>query len=158
MKNFAFILAFLFVGTGYSQNRDTDRRENRSNRGERSNFYEIVDTTRYTLDKKKYLFTPDEKGIKISRVDESGGEINISDLRRTTMDGFYIMTSTATDEVSFGKFDRQGNFRTYKYDRENDTVIEENFKIQDPVQRRDRNRRNERGRNQDRRNSRNNNQ
>lgn len=166
MKNFIYLFSFLIVGAVYGQetnNTNNNQRENRNQRTERSNqrpnYYEIVDTTDYTLDTQRYIFTPDENGgVNVQRVD-SDGEIDFGNLRRTTADGYYMMITTPDEETSFGRFDREGNFRSYRYDRENDSIIEENFRIQDPVQRRDQNRRNDlnnRGRNNNRNNNNNN--
>lgn len=157
MKNIIFIISFLFIAVGYGQERNNNNQnENRNDRKDRPNIYEIVDTTSYTLDQQRYIFTPTENGVNISRVDEEEGQIDLGDLRRTTTDGLYIMTSTPENQSSFGRFDREGNFRSYRYDPESDSVIEENFEIQNPVERRDQNRRKDRDRN-DNRNNKNNN-
>jgi hypothetical protein len=141
MKNIIFILSFLLISTGYAQDRNNKQKDTLNPRNE-PNFYEVMDTTSYTLDQQRYIFTPTENGVNVKRIDEEEGQIDLGDLRRTTTDGFYIMTSTPENQSSFGRFDSEGNFRSYRYDPKSDSVIEENFKIQDPVQRRDQNRRN----------------
>ena len=141
MRNIIFILSFLFVCTGFAQDRNSKQKDTLKPRN-KPNYYEVMDTTSYTLDQQRYIFTPTENGVNVKRIDEEEGQIDLGDLRRTTTDGFYIMTSTPENQSSFGRFDKEGNFRSYRYDPESDTVIEENFEIQDPVQRRDQNRRN----------------
>ncbi|GHA31739.1 hypothetical protein GCM10007103_11730 [Salinimicrobium marinum] len=155
MKNIIFMLSFLLVSIGYAQDRNNNESEKQNYENE-PNYYEVVDTTSYTLDKQQYIFSPTENGVNVKRVDEEDGEIDLGDLRRTTTDGFYIMTSTPENQSSFGRFDSEGNFRSYRYDPESDSVIEENFEIQDPVERRDQNRRDKRGRKDNRSNNSNN--
>lgn len=109
---------------------------------EKSNFFEITEKTTYSMDDHEFSFTPEKHGIRVYSM-ENGEEAEYGFLRKTTTDGFYIMTSTLTENTYFGRFDEQGNLRSYRYDAEKDAVIEENFMIQDPVAKRDRDRRND---------------
>ena len=43
------------------------------------------------------------------------------------------MTSPVNEDVSYGRFDKDGNFRTFRYDGENDEFIEEVYTIGNPV-------------------------
>lgn len=140
MKKLTGILAFLFLATGYGQDTTQITENNREVRSEQPNWME-TDSAFYLLDEKEFTFTPNELGFRITTL-ENGKQIHYGNLRRTTDDGFYIMTSTLNDNgAAFGRFDEVGNFRALRYDLEADTVVEENFTIQDPVERRDRQRR-----------------
>lgn len=162
MKTIMLILGFLLAGIGYAQDTTQSRNENqrevretprnRNIENNRPRYFEIRDTTTYTSNNREYTFTPDKKGIRITRKNRDG-EIDFANLRRTTADGYYMMVTTPEKETFFGRFDRQGNFRSYRYDPGSDTVIEENFEIQNPVRRGDQNRRSNRERNNNRRNN-----
>ncbi len=108
---------------------------------ENNDLFEIQERTNFSMNDRNFTFTPEEHGIRVYNL-ENGKETEYGFLRRTTTDGFFIMTSTLTDDTYFGRFDDKGNLRSYRFNAEEDTVIEENFMIQDPVERRDRNRRN----------------
>ncbi|UJH91798.1 hypothetical protein LZ575_03790 [Antarcticibacterium sp. 1MA-6-2] len=132
MRKTLILLCILFSGFTFGQNnertsKDKDNSSQNSEIGyERPSYYNIQESSDYTFNDEKFRFTPDEKGINIFRI-ENNKEIPIGKLRRTTSDGFYIMTTTADPDISFGRFDQQGNFRTYKYDRAADRVTEEDY-------------------------------
>ena len=133
MKKALFLLSFLFVGLTFGQDNNGNKKEKDNSSQnpeigyERPSYYNIKESSDYTFNNQNFRFTPDEKGINIYRI-ENNKEVPIGKLRRTTSDGFYIMTSTTDpDDISFGRFDRQGNFRTFKYDRAADRVTEEDY-------------------------------
>lgn len=133
------ILSLLIFSAGYAQDTTQTREDEREVHKEQPEF-ELRDTTQFILEDQELTFTPNELGFSIMK-SENGEEIEYGNLRRTTEDGLYILTSTEEDEASFGRFDETGNFRALRYDIETDSVVEENFTIQDPVERRDRERR-----------------
>lgn len=138
MRKLIGILAFLFLAAGYGQDTTQITENNREIQVEQPQWM-VGDSAFYLLDEKEFTFTPNELGFRIT-TQEDGQHINYGTLRRSTDDGFYIMTSDYNG-AAFGRFDESGNFRALRYDLENDTVVEENFTIQDPVERRDRERR-----------------
>ena len=153
MKNIIFFLSFLFVSTTFAQERNNNSERENNDQRERSNL-KARDTSTFTFNNEAYIFTPEARDYIISRI-ENDKEEKIGKLFNTTSDGYYIMTTTPAEPVSFGKFDEEGNFRSYRYDRELDSVIEENFEIQDPIRRRDEKGRNDRERKENRSNNRN---
>ena len=116
-------LAFLFVFT-FGQAQDTAIRAEKN----RTELYELKKPAVYKLKDQDFTFTPDATGIRIKKV-ENQNEVEFGQLRRTTDDGLYIMTSTLSDEVSFGRFDSLGNFRTLRYDSIKDSVLEDLFVV-----------------------------
>lgn len=91
-------------------------------------YFKLREPAGYILDKQEFTFSPEAGRIHIKKLQDEE-EVDFGDLRRTTDDGLYIMTSTINNEVSFGRFDSIGNFRTLRYDKEKDSVIEEKFMI-----------------------------
>lgn len=91
-------------------------------------YFKLREPAGYILDKQEFTFSPEAGRIHIKQLQDEE-EVDFGDLRRTTDDGLYIMTSTINNEVSFGRFDSIGNFRTLRYDKEKDSVIEEKFMI-----------------------------
>lgn len=127
MKYFIFILSLLFFTTGFSQEISNEKQEDSLNQ-QGLPYFKLREPAGYTLEKQEFTFTPELNRIYITRLlDEE--EVDFGDLRRTTADGLYIMTTTINDEVSFGRFDSIGNFRTLRYDKERDSIIEENYRI-----------------------------
>ncbi len=125
MKNVIFALLFLMGSFGFAQERNTNiQREVRSTA-------QTGDTAQYTFNNEAYIFTPQARNYIISRI-KNNKEEKIGKLFNTTSDGYYIMTTTPAEPVSFGKFDEEGNFRSYRYDAETDSIIEESFKYEDP--------------------------
>lgn len=94
--------------------------------------YDLGEPTQYKLNEQQFTFTPEMNLIHI-KTSKDSGEIDYADLRRTTDDGLYIMTSTTSDQVSFGRFDSIGNFRTLRYDTEKDSVVEEWYMKEPPT-------------------------
>lgn len=127
MKSLILVLSFLFFTTGSSQEISNERREDSVNQ-QGLPYFKLREPAGYTLEKQEFTFTPELNRIHITRLlDEE--EVDFGDLRRTTDDGLYIMTTTINDEVSFGRFDSIGNFRTLRYDKERDSIVEENYRI-----------------------------
>ncbi|MCM4160308.1 hypothetical protein FHG64_18995 [Antarcticibacterium flavum] len=136
MKKLVYLLTFLFVGTIYAQVTDQPTQSNRDNmdmRTDRATYYDIQEPSDYTFNNQNFRFTPNDRGdLTVSQI-ENGTETEIGNLRRTTANGYYIMTSTSDpNDVSFGRFDEQGNFRTYRYDSTTDSVLEEDYNISTP--------------------------
>ncbi|WP_424493518.1 hypothetical protein [Salinimicrobium sp. GXAS 041] len=124
MKSVIFALLFLVGSSGFAQERNTNtKRQARSNaKG---------DTAQYSFNNDAYIFTPQAQNFIISRI-KNNKEEKIGKLFNTTSDGYYIMTTTPAEPVSFGKFDEQGNFSSFRYDAETDSIIEESFKYEHP--------------------------
>lgn len=137
MKKLVYLLSFMFVGLTYAQVIDQDRttQTDRDNTMtiDRATPYDIQEPSDYTYNNQNFRFTPNDRGdLTISQMD-NGAETEIGNLRRTTANGYYIMTSaTDPNDVSFGRFDDQGNFRTYRYDSTTDSVLEEDYNISSP--------------------------
>ena len=89
----------------------------------------------YVFDNAEYTFTPNGLGFTITRI-QNGQEIEYGQLHQTTDDGYFMLSTQDEEEAAFGRFDEKGNFRALRYDQESDTVIEEHFEIQNPVERR----------------------
>lgn len=90
----------------------------------------------YVFDNVEYTFTPNGLGFTITRI-ENGQEIEYGQLHQTTDDGYFMLSTKDEEEAAFGRFDENGNFRALRYDQESDTVLEEHYEIQNPVERRD---------------------
>lgn len=116
-------LALVFVFS-FGQAQDTAVRAEKN----RTDLYELKKPAVYKLKDQDFTFTPDATGIRIKKV-ENQKEVEFGQLRKTTDDGLYIMTSTLNDEVSFGRFDSMGNFRTLRYDSIKDSVLEDLFVV-----------------------------
>lgn len=127
MKKLCYFLSLLFITAGYAQDTiQTGITGENDEMAMNSMEHEIPEPTWFLYEEQEYIFTPDELGYKIQRL-ENGNEIDFGTLRKTSNDGFYIMTSMENDESSFGRFNEEGDFRALRYDIENDTVKEENF-------------------------------
>lgn len=88
----------------------------------------------YLYNNTQYTFTPKGMGYAITLI-ENGQEVEFGQLRQTTDDGYFMLTTDEDQEASFGRFDDDGNFRALRLDKETDDIIEENFLIQNPVER-----------------------
>ena len=137
MKSLVLILSLLFFTSGLSQVTPADEIKDSLN-PQGLPYFKLRKPAGYTLDKQEFTFSPEQGRIHIKRLQDEK-EIDFGNLRRTTDDGLYIMTSTLNEEVSFGRFDSVGNFRTLRYDKEKDSVIEEKYLLrksenQDPEQ------------------------
>lgn len=120
------ILTFLFV-FNFAQAQNTGAEKDTT----RSEHFQLKETTTYTFNNEDFTFTPDLDRIRIKKLQDQE-EIELGQLRKTTDDGLYIMTSTLDEDVSFGRFDSIGNFRTLRYDREIDSVLEDYYKLKRP--------------------------
>lgn len=89
----------------------------------------------YVYNNTAYTFTPTGMGYTITLI-ENGQQVEFGQLRQTTDDGYFMLTTDEDQEASFGRFDGDGNFRALRLDKETDDIIEENFLIQNPVERR----------------------
>lgn len=103
----------------------------RTTRNQQTSEYQLSEDTDYTFGNESYRFSPaDNDRINISRT-QNGQETPYGDMRRMGDDGYYMInttSSTGEEETSFGRFDDQGNFTMYRYDRDRDTVFEESFR------------------------------
>src|SRR5690606_20166459 len=89
----------------------------------------------YTYENQNFRFTPDQRGISITR-DQDGTYSPFGTLRSFGNDGYYMVTTTnpsGQEETSVGRFDERGNFTVYKYDRNGDKVIEQNYRSNTPM-------------------------
>lgn len=133
-----FIASFLFIGMTYAQvtpqpTQSPTTTTTTTTGVDRATPYDIQDPSDYTFNNQSFRFTPDERGINISRMDNDT-EVPVGNLRRTTANGYYIMTSaTDPNDISFGRFSEDGNFRSYRYDRDTDEIIEEDYTIDTPT-------------------------
>ena len=117
------LLAFSFIFS-LGQAQDTPAQAEKI----RTDLYELKQPVIYHLKDQDFNFVPDVNSIRIKKV-ENEQELDFGLLRRTTDDGLYIMTSNLSDEVSFGRFDSVGNFRTLRYDSVKDSVLEDLFVV-----------------------------
>lgn len=129
MKPLLLLAAFFLYGNIYSQDTIPSGIDQLQQQKQANAVYNLQAPAVYLLEKSEFTFTPETNRIHIRKKQEDG-EIDFGDLRQTTDDGLYIMTSTLSEDVSFGRFDSIGNFRTLRYDQANDTVIEERYLIQ----------------------------
>ena len=118
------VLLALILVFSFGQAQDTAVQKDRT----RTDLYELKQPAIYQLKNQDFTFVPDVNSIRIKRV-ENEQEVDFGLLRRTTDDGLYIMTSGLNDEVSFGRFDSLGNFRTLRYDSVKDSVLEDLFVV-----------------------------
>lgn len=147
MKLITYLIAFLFFAVGFSQEADNNRKKERSNKNTertmrnqerdiyRGSLYELRDEEKFTSNDQFYTFTRDDRGMNVTRKMQNGQEENFGRLRSTTTEGFYILRSTKDNTVSFGQFDHNGNFRTYRYDPATDTIVEQAFINSEPMNR-----------------------
>ena len=117
------LFAFIFVFS-LGQAQDTTSLADKT----KTDLYELKKPAAYQLKNADFTFVPDATGIRIKKV-ENKQELDYGLLRRTTDDGLYIMTSNLSEEVSFGRFDSLGNFRTLRYDSKKDSVLEDLFVV-----------------------------
>lgn len=122
------IISFLFVfSLSFGQTLETGEvSDSLNDRG--MPYFKLLEPAGYVLDKQEFTFTPEKEVIHIKRLQDEQ-EVDYGKLRRTTPDGLYIMTSTINEDVSFGRFDSIGNFRTLRYDPKTDTVMEELYQM-----------------------------
>lgn len=118
MRTVLVAVFILFFGFSHAQ-------QNAAN--SKTALYALNGPETYELNEQMFTFTPELNRIRIKKF-ENRDEVDFGQLRKTTDDGLYIMTSTLTEEVSFGRFDSLGNFRTLRYDPKADKVVEENYK------------------------------
>lgn len=129
MKIIACMLIALFsFGPGMAQEDQVEIRKDSLN-DHSLPYFKLREPAGYILEKQEFTFTPELGRIHIQKLQDDQ-QVDYGDLRRTTDDGLYIMTSTINEDVSFGRFDSIGNFRTLRYDRKKDSVIEETYLIQ----------------------------
>lgn len=160
MKRMIYLLSLLFVGVTFAQETpqssnslDDDRSMQSNMQNDRPTYYDVEDTAEYTSANEKYILKRDNGDIQVYRTLPNGQEEDFGRMRRTTLDGFYVITSTATGDVSFGSFDEEGNLQTYKYDPETDTIVPQEFISPDPIEKNMRKSPTKRQRQQMRRNS-----
>lgn len=129
MRSLVLLFCLFFCFSGFSQK--TENREKTSEKQNDQPYFKLVEPAKYKLHDQQFTFTPEAGRIHIITTHNSE-DIDYGDLRRTTDDGLYIMTSSINDNVSFGRFDSLGNFRTLRYDKVKDSVIEERY-MKDPI-------------------------
>lgn len=120
MKKIFIAAVFLVCSLGQAQEAPATETSSKTE------LYEMERPETYSLNNQVFTFTPEGTSIKIKKL-ENKKEVDYGQLRKTTDDGLYIMTSNLSEDVSFGRFDTAGNFKTMRYDRKQDTVLEEVF-------------------------------
>lgn len=130
MKLIIFLLSVLFFTSGFAQVTEVKSETDSLNQKGLPHF-KLREPAGYILDKQEFTFSPEAGRIHIRKLQDEK-EVDFGDLRRTTDDGLYIMTSTINEDVSFGRFDSLGNFRTLRYDKKTDSVIEEKYMLRRP--------------------------
>lgn len=129
IKPLLLVCSLLIFGTGFCQVEQQAEGQD-SLRKDNAPYFKLREPTGYTFGKQEFTFSPESDRIHIKKREDKN-EVDYADLRRTTDDGLYIMTSSKNEDVSFGRFDSIGNFRTLRYDSKNDTVIEERYILRD---------------------------
>lgn len=127
MKNAIIALSFLLIGNLYAQDtiQETDEQEIATEvKSSNTSSFNLKEPTVYIYNNEELNFTPGEMEIFISK-NINGTDSPFATLRLTTDDGFYVMTSPENDDVSYGRFDTEGNFRAMRYDIDADEFIEE---------------------------------
>lgn len=135
MKNAIIALSFLFIGNLYAQDtiQEIDEQEISSEvASSNTSSFNLKEPTVYIYSNEELNFTPQEMEILITK-NINGTDSPYATLRLTTDDGFYVMTSPVNDDVSYGRFDAEGNFRAMRYDIEADEFIEEIYMRGKPV-------------------------
>lgn len=117
MKTIVIAAFFLLFGICSAQESQTEKIE----------VYVLNASETYELDNQVFIFNPELNVIRIKKV-ENKKEIEFGKLQKTTEDGLYIMTSIHDEDVSFGRFDSIGNFKTNRYVPETDTLLKEYYK------------------------------
>lgn len=133
MKKLILAMCFLFAGFAFAQ--EAEQMEIETSEMANSEItqvaYNLLEPTGYILNNQKFNFVPDVHGINVLKI-ENGEEIEYGTLRKSSEDGLYILTCTAdTDDVSFGRFDEDGNFHCNRFDMETETIVEENYTLAD---------------------------
>lgn len=125
------VISVLFVfSLGTAQTPETNK-VNDSLNDHGMPYFKLLEPAGYVLDKQEFTFTPEKEVIHIKRLQDEQ-EVDFGKLRRTTPDGLYIMTSTINEDVSFGRFDSIGNFKSLRYNRQTDSVMEELYQLRKP--------------------------
>ena len=135
MKNAIIALSFFLIGNLYAQDtiQEIEETEIPSEVNISTNTsFNLKEPTVYIYNNEELNFTPAEIEILISK-NINGINSPYATLRLTTDDGFYIMTSPENDDVSYGRFDAEGNFRAMRYDVDTDEFIEEIYMKGKPV-------------------------
>ena len=127
MKNIIVALSILWIGNLYGQ--DTIQEIDKENitfevRSFNTSSFILKEPTIYIYNNEELKFTPGEMEVLITK-NISGKDSPFATLRLTTDDGFYIMTSPESEDVSYGRFDTEGNFRATRFDIDTDHFIEE---------------------------------
>lgn len=126
MRHLVILLFLLISASGFSQDTDNSTTNDFSDEHLSTGEPEV-----YLYNDTQYTFTPKGMGYSITFT-QNGQEVEFGQLRQTTDDGYFMLTTDESEEASFGRFDDEGNFRALRLDQEKDDVIEENFLIQDP--------------------------
>ena len=135
MKNAIIALSFFLIGNLYAQDtiQEIEETEIPSEVNiSPTNSFKLKEPTAYSYNNEVLHFTPHGPEIHITR-NENETESPFATLRIITEDGFYIMTSSNSDDVSYGRFDSQGNFTTMRYDSDKDEFIEEIYTMSKPI-------------------------
>ena len=99
------------------------------------NSFRLNETTDYSYNNENFRFTPDQRGISITR-DLNGTQSPYGTMLSFGDDGYYMVTTTnasGEEEFSVGRFDESGNFTIYKYDQNGDRVTEQNYRSSTPL-------------------------
>ena len=135
MKNAIIALSFLLIGNLYAQ--DTIQEVGKEDitsevKSSNTSSFNLKEPTVYVYNNEELNFIPAEMEILITK-NINGTDSPYATLRLTTDDGFYVMTSPVNDDVSYGRFDAEGNFRAMRYDLDADEFIEEIYMRGKPV-------------------------
>lgn len=135
MKNAIVALSFFLIGNLYAQ--DTIQEIEEQNITPKVNTssttaFNLKEPTIYNYNNEELHFTPQNMEILITR-NVNGTDSPYATLRLITDDGFYIMTSPESNDVSYGRFDSQGNFKTLRFDSDEDVFTEEIYIIGKPI-------------------------
>lgn len=127
MKNAIIALSFLLIGNLYAQ--DTIQEVGKEDitsevKSSNTSSFNLKEPTVYVYNNEELNFIPSEMEILITK-NINGTDSPYATLRLTTDDGFYVLTSPENDDVSYGRFDTEGNFRAMRYDIDADEFIEE---------------------------------
>lgn len=110
--------------------------QTRTQMGTQQDQFQLEERTDYSFNNQNYSFSPDRDGnITITR-SQGGQQTPYGTMRRAGDSGYYILNTssdTGEEQVLFGRFDEQGNFRTHRYDRNNDRVEEGQFRTSRPA-------------------------
>ena len=135
MKNAIVALSIFLIGNLYAQDtlKEVEGKEISTEvKSSNTSSFDLKEPTIYRYNNEDLHFIPGEMEILITKL-VNNTDSPYATLRLTTDDGFYIMTSPESEDVSYGRFDMEGNFRSMRYDSDEDEFIEEIYMKGKPV-------------------------